>query len=277
MDGKILLYILLLGGALGGSYKLYLDQSMGDLNTRLVVARQELVGVQSQIDQLSGQIQRRAEIAELTKTIANLKNEKNQIDVEIQKLQAERPGLTEQLRASITRIRQQTVGMRFDELVLVTGSPLKGAVIQEVSDNEIVIKHSLGIRRAPVSDWTADLKDRLRPGDLADTLPVASAPAPSPAPAEPVTGDGMSEARRKHEKKVLDAQLATEKMERDLMAIEDGLKQAESELNANPSASRKYYIEGRRNHFANQLAGQKSRVAAARDALRRLQAEQPPP
>lgn len=275
MDGKIFLYILLLVGAFGGSYKMYLDQATGELNTRLVVVRQEMHGLQSQIDQLSGQIQRRGAIADLTKTISNLKEEKTRLDAEIQGIKAERPALTEQLRAAIAQIRQQTVGMRFDELTLVTGSPLKGAVIQDVSDDEIVIKHSLGIRRAPASDWTADLKERLRPGDLADTKPVAAA-APAPV-AQTTSADGMSEAYKKHEKKLLEAQLATEKMERDLLSLQQLLKQAETELEGNPSASRKYYIEGRRTQYGAQVNAQQARVTAAQQALRRLQAEKPPP
>ncbi|GEP43791.1 hypothetical protein [Brevifollis gellanilyticus] len=276
MDGKIFLYLILIGAALGGSYKLYLDQDLGELNTKLIVVRQEMTGVQSQIDQISGQLQRRSSVTDLTKTLATLKDEKVRLEAEIQAVEAERPALTEGIRAAIAQIRQQTVGMRFDELSLATGSPLKNALIQEVSDDEIVIKHSLGIRRARASEWNADLKERLRPGALADTKPVADAAAP-PAPVSSAPEGVMSEARQKHGKKILDAQLATQKMQRDLTSLEDLLMQAEKELNSNPSASRKYYIEGRRTQYAGQIAAQKARVSAAQDALRRLEAEPPPP
>jgi chromosome segregation ATPase len=275
MDGKIFLYLILLGAAVGGSYKLYLDQDLGELNTRLAVVRQEMTGVQSQIDRISSQLQRRSSVIDLTKTIAALKEEKARLETEILAVEAERPALTEGIRAAIAQIRQQTVGMRFDELTLTTGAPLKNALIQEVSDDELVIKHSLGIRRARVNEWTADLKERLRPGALADTKPVVAAAASAP---DPVIRDGvMSEARQKHGKKILDAQLATEKLRRDLASLEELLRQAENELNSNPSASRKYYIEVRRNQYAGQVAAQKSRVSAAQDALRRLEAEPPPP
>lgn len=276
MDGKIFFYLLLLCGAIGGSYALYLDQDTDALNTRTVVARQEMAGVQSQINLVSTQIERRSAVTELNKTLASLKEEKTRLEAEVQSVEAARPALVESMRAAISQIRQQTVGMRFDELALITGSPLKDALIQEVSDDEIVIKHSLGIRRAASSDWPADLKDRLRPGALADAKPVVAA-ASAPAPESATSADGMSEAHRKHEKKVLEAQLATEKMERDLASLRQMLKQAESELSSNPSASRKYYIEVRRNTYSAQVQAQEAKVSAASAALRRLQAEQPPP
>lgn len=216
-------------------------------------------------------MQNKSKVAELVKSSEALKEQKAKLETEVSALKDAHPALVEDLRAAIAKIRRETVGMNFDELAFANGSPLRNSTIQEVSEDGIVVKHSLGIRRAPAAEWPASLKERLRPGALADTQAQPPAAAPMPT-----TADDAEEARKKHAKKVLDAELATEKMKRELEAMEQQLQQAESDLATNLSASRKYYTEARRNQYRTQVLSLKSRVAAAETALRRLQAEQPP-
>jgi predicted nucleic acid-binding Zn-ribbon protein len=270
MEGKFFLFLGLALAGIAGCFFIYMEQDLASLNTKLIVARQTATSYQGQIDQVQLQMQNKHKVTELVKSTEGLKEEKEKLANEIKALNEAYLMHVESLRAAITRIRQETVGLTFDELVLTSGAPLKSAMIQEVSEDEVVIKHSLGIRRATSKEWPIELKDRLRPGALADTKPVVAAkPMPDPVP------DNGDEARKKHAKKVSEATTATAKMKRDLSALEQQLSQAEAELSTNLSASRKYYAEVRRNQLRAQVQAQQSRVAAAEDALNQMRAEQP--
>ena len=270
MEGKFFLFLGLVLAGIAGTYFIFLEQDLDSLNTKLIVTRQNTTSYQGQIDQIKYQMQNKNTVADLVKSTASLKAEKEKITEEIKALNEAHLAQVESLRAAIAQIRRETVGMSFDELALTSGIPLKKAMIQEVSEDEIVIKHSLGIRRATSKDWPAALKDRLRPGALADTKPMA-ATEPMPAPAA-ANGE---EAKKKHVKKIAEAEVATAKMKRDLLALEQQLQQAESDLNTNLSASRKYYTEVRRNQFRTQVQALQARIGSAEDALNRLRTEQP--
>jgi len=270
MEGKFFLFLGLVLAGIAGSYFIFLEQDLDSLNTKLIVTRQNTNSYQGQIDQIKYQMQNKNTVADLVKSTASLKAEKEKITDEIKALNEAHLAQVESLRAAIAQIRRETVGLSFDELVLTSGTPLKKAMIQDVTEDEIVIKHSLGIRRATSKEWPTALKERLRPGALADTKPVVAAkPMPDPALAN------GEEARKKQAKKITDAELATSKMRRDLLALEQQLQQAESELNTNLSASRKYYTEVRRNQFRTQVQALLAQIGSAEDALNRLRTEQP--
>jgi predicted nucleic acid-binding Zn-ribbon protein len=270
MEGKFFVFLGLVLAGIAGCYFIFLEQDLDSLNTKLIVTRQNTTSYQGQIDQIRYQMQNKNTVTDLLKSTASLKAEKEKITDEINSLYEAHREQVESLRAAIAQIRRETVGMSFDELVLTSGASLKKAMIQEVSEDEIVIKHSLGIRRANSKEWPSALKDRLRPGALADTKPVAVG-EPMPAPS---VSNG-EEARKKHAKKIAEAEIATSKMKRDLQALEQQLQQAEFELNTNLSASRKYYTEVRRNQFRTQVQALQSRIGSAEDALNRLRIEQP--
>jgi|JI6StandDraft_1071083.scaffolds.fasta_scaffold00973_6 predicted nucleic acid-binding Zn-ribbon protein len=270
MEGKFFLFLGLVLAGIAGTYFIFLEQDLDSLNTKLIVTRQNTTSYQGQIDQIKYQMQNKSTVAELVKSTASLKAEKEKITDEIKTLNEAHLDQVESLRTAIAQIRRETVGLSFDELVLTSGAPLKKAMIQEVSEDEIVIKHSLGIRRAISKEWPIALKERLRPGALADTKPVA---VNEPMPASLIPNG--EDARKKHAKKIAEAEGATSKMKRDLLALEQQLQQAESDLNTNLSASRKYYTEVRRNQFRSQVQALQVRIGSAEDALNRLRTEQP--
>jgi hypothetical protein len=274
MNGKFLFLAILLVAAMAGCYAIFLEQDMDHLRSKTIVARQNITNLESQIRQLSQTMENKGMVAELMKTVNFLKEENTSLEDLLKKEEARYQPLVEAHRAAIAQVRRETVGRSYDELVLSNGTVLKAAMIQQVGEDELVIKHSLGIRRAPSKEWPAELKARLVPGALADTKPVAEAPAP----AEVMPAAGVeSEALKKHKKKLLDGELATKRIVQDLASLEKQLKDIESELSNDISASRKYYAEQRRDFLRAQVTAQKSRVTAAQEALARLQAEQPPP
>ncbi len=82
-------------------------------------------------------MQNKNAVADLVKYTASLKAEKEKITEEIKALNEAHLAQVESLRAAIAQIRRETVGMSFDELALTSGMPLKKAMIQEVSEDEI--------------------------------------------------------------------------------------------------------------------------------------------
>ena len=83
------------------------------------------------------------------------------------------------------------------------------------------------------------------------------------------------EERKKYEKKLLDAQLATERMTKDLTNLKTQLAQAESDLSAATSATKKFYSKTRRDQISLQVQAMQNRVDIASIELRRLEASAP--
>ncbi len=276
MNGKFIFFAILLLAAMGGSYSIFLEQDMDQLRTKTIVARQNITNLESQISQLRQSMENKSMAAELLKTVNSLKEENVALEDLLKKEEAGYQPLVDAHRAAIAQVRRETVGRSYDELVLSNGTVLKTAIIQQVGEDEIVIKHSLGIRRTPAKEWPSELKERLVPGALADTKPAAEEPAVAPVETIPTPGV-ESEALKKHKKKLLDGELATKRFTQDLAALGKQLIDIESELSKDISASRKFYAEQRRDFLRAQVTAQKSRVTAAQEALARLQAETPPP
>ncbi len=275
METKFFIYLFLLLGMFGGIYAVFINQDTDMLNQKLILARQSATNIQGTIARTSQQIEQRKEVAALVQTTEARKSEKEALEKEIQAIQAAEPALAEAMNQAIIQVRRESVGMSFPELTLTGGVVLKNAQIQRVDEQEVVFKHSDGVKRARLADLPADLKDRLRLGALA----ALSTPAPAAAESStPVTSAAMAkyeEERKKYEKKLLDAQLATERMTKDLTNLKTQLAQAESDLSAATSATKKFYSKTRRDQISLQVQAMQNRVDIASIELRRLEASAP--
>ncbi len=275
METKFFIYLFLLLGMFGGIYAVFINQDTDMLNQKLILARQSATNIQGTIARTSLQIEQRKEVAALVQTTEARKSEKEALEKEIQAIQAAEPALAEAMNQAIIQVRRESVGMSFPELTLTGGVVLKNAQIQRVDEQEVVFKHSDGVKRARLADLPADLKDRLRLGALA----ALSTPAPAAAESStPVTSAAMAkyeEERKKYEKKLLDAQLATERMTKDLTNLKTQLAQAESDLSAATSATKKFYSKTRRDQISLQVQAMQNRVDIASIELRRLEASAP--
>ena len=275
METKFFIYLFLLLGMFGGIYAVFINQDTDMLNQKLILARQSATNIQGTIARTSQQIEQRKEVAALVQTTEARKSEKEALEKEIQAIQAAEPALAEAMNQAIIQVRRESVGMSFPELTLTGGVVLKNAQIQRVDEQEVVFKHSDGVKRARLADLPADLKDRLRLGALA----ALSTPAPVAAESStPVTSAAMAkyeEERKKYEKKLLDAQLATERMTKDLTNLKTQLAQAESDLSAATSATKKFYSKTRRDQISLQVQAMQNRVDIASIELRRLEASAP--
>ncbi len=275
METKFFIYLFLLLGMFGGIYAVFINQDTDMLNQKLILARQSATNIQGTIARTSQQIEQRKEVAALVQTTEARKSEKEALEKEIQATQAAEPALAEAMNQAIIQVRRESVGMSFPELTLTGGVVLKNAQIQRVDEQEVVFKHSDGVKRARLADLPADLKDRLRLGALA----ALSTPAPAAAESStPVTSAAMAkyeEERKKYEKKLLDAQLATERMTKDLTNLKTQLAQAESDLSAATSATKKFYSKTRRDQISLQVQAMQNRVDIASIELRRLEASAP--
>ena len=276
METKFFIYLFLLLGMFGGIYAVFIDQDTDMLNQKLILARQSVANIQGIIARTSQQIEQRKEVAALVQTTEARKSEKEALEKEIQAIQAAEPALAQAMNQAIIQVRRESVGMSFPELTLTGDVVLKNAQIQRVDEQEVVFKHSDGVKRARPADLPTDLKDRLRLGALAAlSTPAPAADSSTPTPVTSAAMAKYEEERKKYEKKLLDAQLATERMSKDLTNLKTQLAQADSDLNAATSATKKFYSKTRRDQISLQVQAMQSRVDIASIELRRLEASAP--
>jgi predicted nucleic acid-binding Zn-ribbon protein len=278
MESKFYVYLLLLLAFAGGCYALFLNQDTDALNQKLIITRQSATSIQSSIDNFSRQIEQKKEVAVLIQAVEAKKAEKEALEKEITAIQDAEPALADSMKQAISRVRRESVGLDFPELTLASGITLKKAQIQRVEEEEVVFQHAEGVKRASAGDLPPDLKDRLRLGAL-KAVEDASAPkvAETATTGAPSTGSmaAYEEAKGKHEKKLLDAQLATERMRKDLENLKAQLTQAESDMSAATSATKKFYTKSRRDQVSLQVQAMQSRVDTAEIELKRLEANAP--
>ena len=276
MESKFYLYFVLLIGIIGGCYTMYLNQDMDALNQKLVQAKHAVSNANGQIENTQRQIDQKKEIAGTIQLIETKKAEKETLLAEVKSIQDLEPALAEAMNQAIQKVRRESVGMSFPELALVSGTQLKNAVIQKVDEEEIIIQHAEGVKRAKAADLPPELKDRFRLGALATSkhAPDVAMPAAEAAPTAP-SAEVVSAARQKYDKKLLDARLATERMQKDLAALKQQLSQAESDMNSATSATRKFYTKSRRDQISLQVQALQSRVTNAEIELKRIEGSPP--
>jgi hypothetical protein len=276
MESKFYLYFVLLIGIIGGCYTMYLNQDMDALNQKLVQAKHAVSNANGQIENTQRQIDQKKEIAGTIQLIETKKAEKETLLAEVKSIQDLEPALAEAMNQAIQKVRRESVGMSFPELALVSGTQLKNAVIQKVDEEEIIIQHAEGVKRAKAADLPPELKDRFRLGALATSkhAPDVAMPAAEAAHTAP-SAEVVSAARQKYDKKLLDARLATERMQKDLAALKQQLSQAESDMNSATSATRKFYTKSRRDQISLQVQALQSRVTHAEIELKRIEGSPP--
>jgi hypothetical protein len=276
MESKFYLYFVLLIGIIGGCYTMYLNQDMDALNQKLVQTKHAVSNANGQIENTQRQIDQKKEIADTIQLIETKKAEKETLLAEVKSIQDLEPALAEAMNQAIQKVRRESVGMSFPELGLVSGTQLKNAVIQKVDEEEIIIQHAEGVKRAKAADLPPELKDRFRLGALATSkpAPAVAMPTAEAAPTAP-SAEVVSAARQKYDKKLLDARLATERMQKDLAALKQQLSQAESDMNSATSATRKFYTKSRRDQISLQVQALESRVTNAEIELKRIEGSPP--
>lgn len=276
MESKFYIYFVLLIGIIGGCYTMYLNQDMDALNQKLVQVKHAVSNANGQIENTQRQIDQKKEIAGTIQLIETKKAEKETLLTEVKSIQDLEPALAEAMNQAIQKVRRESVGMSFPELALVSGTQLKNAVIQKVDEEEIIIQHAEGVKRAKAADLPPELKDRFRLGALATSkhAPDVAMPAAEAAPTAP-SAEVVSAARQKYDKKLLDARLATERMQKDLAALKQQLSQAESDMNSATSATRKFYTKSRRDQISLQVQALQSRVTNAEIELKRIEGSPP--
>ena len=255
---------------------MYLNQDMDALNQKLVQVKHAVSNANGQIENTQRQIDQKKEIAGTIQLIETKKAEKETLLAEVKSIQDLEPALAEAMNQAIQKVRRESVGMSFPELSLVSGTQLKNAVIQKVDEEEIIIQHAEGVKRAKAADLPPELKDRFRLGTLATSKPApdVAMPVAEAAPAAP-SAEVVSAARQKYDKKLLDARLATERMQKDLAALKQQLSQAESDMNSATSATRKFYTKSRRDQISLQVQALQSRVTNAEIELKRIEGSPP--
>ncbi len=274
MESKFYLYFVLLIGIIAGCYTLYLNQDMESLNQKLVQVKHAVSNANGQIENIQRQIDQKKEIAAMLQLIEVKKAEKETLLAEVKSIQNQEPALAEGMNQSIRKIRRDSIGMNYPELAMAGGTTLKNAVIQKVEEEEVIIQHSEGVKRAKTADLTPELKDRFRLGALASSQPETVAAAPAPAPAVP-SAEAVSETRKKYDKKLLEARLATERMQKDLAALKQQFSQAEMDMNSATSATRKFYTKSRRDQISLQVQALQARVTNAEIELKRIEGSPP--
>ena len=76
MEGKFFLFLGLVLAGIAGTYFIFLELELDSLNAKLIVTRQNTTSYQGHIDQIKYQMQNRNTVADLVKSTASLKAEK---------------------------------------------------------------------------------------------------------------------------------------------------------------------------------------------------------
>jgi len=183
MDGKLIVFIislLLIGGAITG---LFYSMDVDEAQKGLVLAQQQLGQMEAAARTAQKSLSSRKEALARITAAHIIQGENNAVKEEIQGIKDEQESISKAFLATIKRVREDSVGIIIDEIILTTGNKLKKARIQGIDQNITVIQHVEGVSKIPTDTLPASLLDRFRfgyqPGGVGSMEVEAAQPAPS--------------------------------------------------------------------------------------------------
>lgn len=272
MEAKFFGYLLVILAIIGLTYGIYYTQEVDDLTREVTALERQADGISRQIQNQQQQLGLRREVAALLGANEAKETEQQALRAEIEALKNEQPAMAEEMAQAVVKVRKASVGMAFPELALGKGDPLKDVRIQRVEEDVVTFQHSLGVTRARRDELPADLRDRLR---LEKTALTPKPVAPKPVSAALEESRETPKDLSAHEKKVMEAKLARDRIAKEIPRVKAALDQVDRELETQLSASRKYYTKVRRDQLNAQHLSLQRSFDAADLALQRLEAEHP--
>lgn len=179
MDGKIIVYAIALLALLGGVTGYYYTVDVDESQKELILTQQELGNIEESIKGAQKLTDLRKETAALITAAHIIESENEAIRKEAKKAENARDNVARAFVSAIQKVREETVGMTFPNILLSNGTSLKNAKIQDVSENLTVIQHSEGVSKIPTETLSPEVLDRLRFGFVPGGAGNASIESPS--------------------------------------------------------------------------------------------------
>jgi hypothetical protein len=187
MDAKIIIYLLLAAGLIGGTYGIFYSDDLDGAERELAVVQSQVKSTGDLIETRKVRLAARHEAAALIAQAEVLTKEQEAIRKEIADLHQQETVALDATLNAVKKVREKAVGETAPELVLNTGKTLKQTRIQTVEEDVIVVTHSEGVAKIPGQDLPKELRDKFvfgingkkpEPTDAAPTETAAVDPSP---------------------------------------------------------------------------------------------------
>ncbi len=179
MLGRI--FGLTLVAALAGGAYWYLD--LKEKRSQLAEKQELLASSTHQFEEISGRLtaskKKLDAIIEQRSAAKEYAITQQKLTEEIAALEAKRKQLIDDFVKEVIRVRTKYKNMIIPELALLDGTVLKNVTIQEITDAEIKMAHSLGVVRVPSGNLPVSARERFRMGMSPMTLLVEEKPEPA--------------------------------------------------------------------------------------------------
>jgi hypothetical protein len=186
MDGKIIVYLILLIAIITGVSGIYYSMDVDEAQKELILTQQQLGQTEETLKQTKSTFEFRKEAAAIITAAHIIERDNEAIRAEIRTEKQKRDDLAKNFISTIERVREDSLGLVIPEIPLTTGAILKNAKIQGIDADLTVIQHSEGVSKIPTSTLPASLLDRFRfgynPGGVGSTTVIETT-----TPSEPAT------------------------------------------------------------------------------------------
>lgn len=186
MDGKIIVYLILLIAIISGVSGIYYSMDIDEAQKELILTQQQLGQTEESLKQAKSSFEFRKEAAAIITAAHIIERDNEAIRAEIRAEKQKRDDLAKNFISTIERVREDSLGLVIPEIPLTTGAVLKNAKIQGIDAELTVIQHSEGVSKIPTSTLPASLLDRFRfgynPGGVGTMTTIETAPG------EPASG-----------------------------------------------------------------------------------------
>lgn len=268
MEGKHLIYVLLLIALMGVGYGIYHTTEIDDANKELIAVTEQISSLESLIQKQKVYIEVRGEaVAQLTalnimqKDAAALRKEI--LDLRVGEEQARRD-----FEQAIENSRNNAAGLVLNDPILPNGIRLRNARVEKVDKDVTTISHSEGISKFTPDMLPLELKERFRFGMPigGPTETVASSTATSSVPTTTVSSLPVAASKTDL---LSAAQKQLERLKKELPYLEEELKKTETESAAATSPSKKFYFKNRLDSINKQIADLKGQMLLAENEVKK--------
>ena len=275
MEGKIVVFVVVLLAIVGLIYGVYYTTDIDEATKELALASQQVGVLEQHNRSQAGFLELRKEVAALLMAAGIMNQEKEALTSEVKQLSSREEEIQQNFTDAVMKARQDAVGLVFPEVMLTNGTLLRNAKIQRVEGDVTTMLHSEGVSKIQPDLLPAELQDRFRFGvNTSSPAPLVSGMATASGNPESAP-EGGTPAEKEHQKKLADAKLAKERLQKELPYLTDQLNKTKTESSAESSPSRRFYAKNRQDAIEQQITALKRRIDAADLEVQRLEALQP--
>lgn len=161
MDSKIVVYGICMAMIIAALAFWFHMLSVDEINSELLLARQETATMSNDFELLSRQLAVRKEVAALLGAVTVMETNNRQLEAEIEQIRKSKVGAVAAYRDAISRVREQWVGKELPSLSLRSGVSLHQVKVQSLGEKEVVLKHDGGIVKVAMDDLPESITNML--------------------------------------------------------------------------------------------------------------------